>query len=100
MRKRLVSVVVFSLFFIGSRLVVYLPERTEMGLITASDQTVRAMHSCNTCFYKYMYICTSFKNDASSYTVNFKVLAQVGLRKQSRSRLFTIPAATVGRSSI
>ena len=39
----------FSLFFIGIRIVT-LPERIEMDLITESDQTMRAVHSCNNWF--------------------------------------------------
>ena len=42
-----------SLFFMGHRLgqwVVNLPERTESGLIAGSNQTVRAVHSCNSWF--------------------------------------------------
>ena len=35
----------FSLFFF------YLPEQTETDLITESDQTVRAVHSCNSWFH-------------------------------------------------
>ena len=40
----------FSLYFIGRHTVVNLPERIETGIITGSDQTVRAVHSCNSWF--------------------------------------------------
>ena len=57
LRKHLVigqfSFLCFSLVAIR---VVNLPERTETGLITASDQTVRAVHSCNCWLYTVKYL--------------------------------------------
>ena len=35
--------------------VLYLPERAETGIITASGQTVRAVHRCNR--WSYIYCC-------------------------------------------
>ena len=43
----LVSSVVLCFSLVNLQ-VVNLPERTETGLITGSDKTVRAVHSCNT----------------------------------------------------
>ena len=37
--------------------VLRLPERTKTGLITASDQTVRGVNSCNSWFHIFMDMC-------------------------------------------